>query len=177
MCIVVPHGGLTSLLTMTHNKLLAFDAAFCVISYSFLYAWAGAVTCTLCIIKNMIYCRLQSRGVNSPGWLNLTFILLHIIIAVFSVKTTTGILPVVGAMISCLTYGKSGTMPIRLGMASNVILWLTYDILICSYINALAMAIALVFHCLQIYRHLSVEFRCGTLITGKCLALDHQSRQ
>lgn len=114
---------------------LLLDSIFLTISYFLLDAYTGAVTNIICIFRNIFFYLKENNGKVNNMCIPMSFIILHIIFGVISFNSFNSILPIIGSVIFCITAWQDNAKIVRLGTMLMVLMWLTYDITIKSYVS------------------------------------------
>lgn len=115
-------------------KMQCIDCTCGIISCLILRGYSGALTQTINLIRNIIIYKEKMNKI-------LQIICLAVIIIVGVIvnnKGALGLLPMIASVEYALIIMKTeDTNTIRLGLAFNNILWIIYDIVIQSYLNAI----------------------------------------
>ncbi len=115
-------------------KLWIIAGIFFTLSFIFLGAYAGAVSCFIALAQTIISYYLQQKGKEFPFYLTIIFIIISLISGALTYKNYYDILPILGAITYILSIVQKKENRIRIITVINLLLWIFYNFLVGAYI-------------------------------------------
>lgn len=107
---------------------------FFVINYLLLEAYAGALIYGILDIEIIINMLLENNGKRTPESLIVIYIIISIIIGVFTFNNIIDILPIIAAIFFIFTFRRTKEKYVRFLILENLISWIVYDFFVSAYL-------------------------------------------
>lgn len=109
-----------------------------VISYIFLKAYIGAITCGITAIEILINTILENKGKKTPLYLIILYLIISISIGIFSFSNIIDLLPIFASILFILTLIQSKEKNVRLLILGNLMSWVIYDFFVKAYLAGIS---------------------------------------
>lgn len=104
------------------------------IHYSFLFAYTGALTCGISILRETIFLNKKHRWAQSNLWLIL-FVIISVISGIATWKNIINIFPIFASILSVISFAISKPNITRKLQIIISVLFFMYDIYVMSYVG------------------------------------------
>lgn len=111
---------------------------FFVISYLLLGAYAGALIYGILDIEIIINMLLENKGKRTPKSLIVVYIIISIIIGIFTFNNVIDILPIIAAIFFIFTFRCRKEKYVRFLILENLISWIVYDFFVSAYLAVIS---------------------------------------
>lgn len=125
-------------------KFLTLDSIFLTISYFLLNAYSGATTNIICAFRNVFFYLKEKNKKFDKLYILIVFIIFHLAVGIKFYSGINSTLPIIGAIVFCITAWQKNPRIVRTGTAIMVLMWLLYDISIKSYVSIITESISFV---------------------------------
>ena len=123
-------------------ELQALEFIFFIIHYVLLLAYAGAVMCTITLLRNLIFMKSdEKKWANHRLWLYV-FILLSVATPLFFWEGWITLLPVIGVILGTYSVSRKNPRELRGYMLVAALVWIPYTIIVQSYPGLLSQIVA-----------------------------------
>ena len=117
------------------------------IHYYLLGGLSGFLTSIISMIRNITFAKLKSNKI----W-TILFILVYIIIGVFTFSTLGSIFPIIATIFYTIIVSKNNPLYLRIGMLITSVLWFFYNIYIISYAGIITQIVIIIFNVIAIIK-------------------------
>lgn len=132
--------------------MLLLANLFAVFNFVFLNGYSGAIICGFAIIQTIINNFYEKKGKKLPFLLLMIFIIISIILGIFTFKGIIDILPIVCSILYSLIIVQSKERIIRILSLINIVLWLIYDLFFMAYVAAISDILVVASTLIGMYR-------------------------
>lgn len=107
---------------------------FFIISYLLLEAYAGALIYGILDIEIIINMFIENKGKKTPKLLIAIYLLISIVIGIFTVNNLIDVLPIIAAIFFIFTFRQTEEKYVRFLILENLISWVVYDFFVSAYL-------------------------------------------
>ena len=94
---------------------------------------SGAAICIAATVQTVISYMYSSKEKEAPKVLTVGFMLVYIILSVFTYKELPDVLPCIGALVYAVAVGQKKPFIFRIMMILNAAVWIGYDVWVGAY--------------------------------------------
>jgi len=151
-------GAMSNIVAMQLNKKRQIMICYIItnwvyaINYFLLGAYSGAILDFVAGIQIFINSSLESKGKKIPGWLIAIYFGITIFLGSLVFSSAIDIMPIICSIICVIIIILKKESSIRKFTLINMILWLTYDIIVKSYVAAISDFAILISTIIGIFR-------------------------
>ena len=114
------------------------------LNFLFLESYSGSLVCFFAVIETFINYLFDKNNKKVPLYLIAIYVVVNIALGVYSYTKPLDIIPVVCALIYCLTVCTKKESNIRKEMFVNQTLWLIYDLIVKAYMFSISNILTLI---------------------------------
>ena len=114
------------------------------LNFLFLNSMSGCLICFFAVIETLINYQFDSRNKRVPLYIIAIYVIINIILGIYSYHGLLDIIPIVCALLFCATVCTSKESNIRKIMFSNQSLWLIYDLIVKAYMFSISNILTLI---------------------------------
>lgn len=123
------------------------------VTYTLAGGFSGAGICYTAVIQTMISYFYARKKKEVPLWQTFVFLAIYLLIAVFTYKGPSDIIPAVASITYALAVVQSKPLGYRIFLSVNSALWVIYDIVVMAYTMVLTHGLLLVSLLIAIVRY------------------------
>ncbi len=120
-----------------------YSTTFYVLCYIFLLSPVPAIFNFLCILRQIIYIYLDKKNM-STKWYVLTGVLMIILNCIFVGvfwSSPLDLFMIASTILLLIVYSFKNTLVVRIGIITNTVLWIIYNLSLSAYVNMLSDSI------------------------------------
>lgn len=125
---------------------------FSSINFILLKSYTGAIICAFAILQNFINDAFERRGIELPGKVIFTYILISVILGALTYNSLVDVIPVICSVLYTITIIQAKESNIRKLSLINILLWVIYDLVYFAYAAAISDIITTISTFIGMYR-------------------------
>lgn len=131
---------------------LIFDNVFYFIQYILLFAYTGAYTNIIGLIRLYLFGKKGKNKFFKKNYSLYIVIFLYLLIGVLTYENLSSIFPVVSSVIYAIVLWQDNPKHIRIGSSIMLLMWCVYNVLVHAYVGALTEGILFISSVLAIIK-------------------------
>ena len=132
--------------------LLALNL-FSALNFIFLNSFSSAYISLFAILEMLINYAFEKRKQEVPKLLVAAYFVINIILGTLTFSGPLDVLPIVCAILFCITILLKNEQNIRYTMLANQVLWLLFDVAVGAYMFAISNVLTIVSTSIAIFRY------------------------
>ena len=114
------------------------------LNFLFLDSISGSLVCFFGVVETFVNYLFDSKQKKVPIYVVIFYVVVNLVLGISTYKGTIDIIPIVCALLYCMTVCTSKESNIRKLMFGNQSLWLVYDIIVKAYMFSISNILTLI---------------------------------